>query len=413
MPEDSTKTPARDPLDRSPPTRAEGLARLEAFLPGAGRAYAEGRNTDPGPEAPSAVSKLSPYLRHRLLTEEEVLSATLARHAPKAAEKFIQEVFWRSYFKGWLEMRPSVWQGYLATRDAAWDQVQTQSGLRRAWEEACLGETGIDCFDAWARELAATGYLHNHARMWFASIWIFTLRLPWALGADFFLRHLLDGDPASNTLGWRWVAGLQTPGKTYLATARNIRKFTNERFHPKHQLAAEALPVPGPENPPPMAAPDSDPLAPGRRAVLLLHEDDLSPGWLLEASFAPLATGVLDATGRLSHLAPAPHVPAFKAAAMEDALARHGAALGPVTRGLTSAEEITAWAREAGAEEIVTSYAPVGPSADILRGIEGLPLRRPLRGYDARAWPHATKGFFKFKDRIPGLLGALKGISPV
>ncbi len=68
----------------------------------------------------------------------------------------------------------------------------------------------------------ATGYLHNHARMWFASIWIFTLRLPWELGADFFLRHLLDGDPASNTLSWRWVGGMQTMGKTYLARADNI-----------------------------------------------------------------------------------------------------------------------------------------------------------------------------------------------
>ena len=60
--------------------------------------------------------------------------------------------------------------------------------------------TGIEGFDDWARELVDTGYMHNHARMWFASIWIFTLRLPWALGADFFLRHLLDADAASNTL---------------------------------------------------------------------------------------------------------------------------------------------------------------------------------------------------------------------
>jgi deoxyribodipyrimidine photo-lyase len=65
------------------------------------------------------------------------------------------------------------------------------------------------------QELVETGYLHNHARMWFASIWIFTLRLPWELGADFFLRHLLDGDAASNTLSWRWVAGLHTKGKHY------------------------------------------------------------------------------------------------------------------------------------------------------------------------------------------------------
>jgi len=63
--------------------------------------------------------------------------------------------------------------------------------------------------------------------MWFASIWIFTLKLPWQLGASFFLKNLYDGDPASNTLSWRWVAGLQTKGKNYLATKSNIEKYSN------------------------------------------------------------------------------------------------------------------------------------------------------------------------------------------
>ena len=66
--------------------------------------------------------------------------------------------------------------------------------------------------------------------MWFASIWIFTLELPWQLGAEFFMKHLYDGDAASNTLGWRWVAGVQTQGKHYLASEWNIKKFTNNRF---------------------------------------------------------------------------------------------------------------------------------------------------------------------------------------
>ena len=69
--------------------------------------------------------------------------------------------------------------------------------------------------------------MHNHARLWFASIWIFTLKLPWELGAAFFLEHLHDGDPASNTLSWRWVAGLHTKGKNYVASADNIEKFTD------------------------------------------------------------------------------------------------------------------------------------------------------------------------------------------
>ena len=79
--------------------------------------------------------------------------------------------------------------------------------------------------DRIARELIQTGYLHNHARMWWASFWIHAEGLPWELGADVFFRHLLDADPASNTLSWRWVAGLQTAGKTYLVRLSNLQKY--------------------------------------------------------------------------------------------------------------------------------------------------------------------------------------------
>ena len=109
---------------------------------------------------------------------------------------------------------------FLATVDAEGRaKLAANAGLRLAFGRAVDGRTGIDGFDDWARELTATHWLHNHARMWFASIWIFTLRLPWALGADFFMRHLIDGDPASNTLSWRWVAGLHTRSKPYAARA--------------------------------------------------------------------------------------------------------------------------------------------------------------------------------------------------
>ncbi|MDP5360647.1 MAG: DNA photolyase, partial [Paracoccaceae bacterium] len=222
------------------PSYTHALARLNAFVPKAGQTYAAKRNYDDI----GNVSGLSPYIRHRIITEEDVLRACLARHSPSAAEKFIQEVYWRTYWKGWLEQRPAVWTAYQAELRGALNRVQTESGLRQAWEAACKGETGIDGFDHWARELVQTGYLHNHARMWFASIWIFTLRLPWTLGADFFLRHLLDGDPASNTLSWRWVGGLQTVGKTYLARADNIAKYTEGRFAPRG-LVSFAAPLEG------------------------------------------------------------------------------------------------------------------------------------------------------------------------
>ncbi len=215
------------------PTRAAGLDALRAFVPHAGADYRRDRNHDTGP-ARTNVSGLSPYIRHRLVTEQEVVDAVLERHSLHTAEKFVQEVFWRTYWKGWLEQRPEVWRRY---REEVRDLLA--GDLPAHYEDVVAGRSGIEAMDAWVRELVETGYLHNHTRMWFASIWVFTLELPWQLGADFFSRHLLDGDAASNTLSWRWVAGLQTRGKTYLATTENIARYTDGRFAPTG-LATEA-----------------------------------------------------------------------------------------------------------------------------------------------------------------------------
>ena len=254
-----------------PATRAAAVARLQSFVPRAGLPYAARRNEDlPGHPH---VSGLSPYLRHRLLTEAEVIDATLRAH-PQGADKFLAEVWWRTYWKGWLERRPAIWSAYRQGLTEAMNRLHAEGGLRDRWEAACTGRTGIDGFDHWAQELAATGYLHNHARMWFASIWIFTLRLPWELGADFFLRHLIDGDPASNTLSWRWVGGLHTAGKTYAATPDNIAKNTAGRFRPAG-LARDCAPLPMQPHPAPRPVPLTDTLHDAPTA-LLLHEDDLA-----------------------------------------------------------------------------------------------------------------------------------------
>ncbi len=388
---------------------AAARAALDAFLPHAGAHYAARRNYDLGPGQHRHVSQLSPYLRHRVITEAEVLRAVLDRHGTEKAGKYIQEVFWRTYWKGWLEMRPGIWHSYRHDLRRALDDVQTQGGLRAGWEAACTGQTGIEAFDAWARELAGTGYLHNHARMWFASIWIFTLRLPWVLGADFFLRHLLDGDPASNTLSWRWVAGLQTRGKSYLARAANIAEFTEGRFRPSAaELAAEAPPLDGPEPPPRGTPPDNSRFDPDRRTAFVLHEDDLSPEFLFARGLQPLGTALLTSGGRLSPLAMSPSVLAFRQTALRDAATRHAPRLGPLTDGLADAAALTRWASDLGAEQIVTAFAPVGAVRETLDGIGGLPVIRALRGYDGRAWPHATAGFFKFKKQIPALLDAIQ-----
>ena len=116
--------------------------------------------------------------------------------------------------------------------------------------------------------------------MWFASIWIFTLGLPWQQGAEFFMKYLRDGDPASNTLGWRWVAGLQTRGKAYAARAENIDHFTRGRFFPDGQLNEQVYAVDGPENP--AAQPINCPMQlalnkNGKPYLLLLTSEDGHP----------------------------------------------------------------------------------------------------------------------------------------
>jgi deoxyribodipyrimidine photo-lyase len=391
------------------PTRAAALERLAAFLPRAGRDYAALRNHDlPGHPH---VSRLSPWLRHRILTEAEVLAAVVGRHGAAAAGKFVDEVFWRTYWKGWLERRPAVWAAYRAGLARALDRLAAEGGLRRDWEAACRGETGIDAFDAWARELVATGWLHNHARMWFASIWVFTLRLPWELGADFFLRHLLDGDPASNTLSWRWVAGLHTPGKTYRADPDNIARYTGGRFRPQG-LAAEAPPLPGPPNPAAGPVPQGDRWDPAAPSGLLVTEEDLSPGFLLAAGLRPAAVAVLSDVAGRSPLAVAPAVHAFTAGALADAAARLAPSCG-AAETLPGWQALPDWAADRGLAQLVTPWAPVGPVAGRLHAAapalaaRGIRLVRVLRGFDARAWPHAARGFFQFREAIPMLLAGL------
>ena len=154
----------------------------------------------------------------------------LNKYPYEKVDKFIDEVFWRIYWRGWLELRPQVWKNYLKNLKKLKDEFKDN----RKYIQVTEGNSNIECFNDWVKELKETNYLHNHTRMWFASIWIFTLNLPWQLGANFFMRHLFDGDSASNTLSWRWVAGLQTIGKHYLATASNISKFTNNVHKPQN-----------------------------------------------------------------------------------------------------------------------------------------------------------------------------------
>jgi len=391
-------------MDYFEPTRDAALARLADFVPKAGRAYAHGRNTDLGRGQHTDVSTLSPYTRRRLLTEREIVEAVLPIHGRDGAEKFIAEVFWRTYFKGWLERRPGVWAQYTRSRDTLLDEWQGRKWL----EKAENGRTEIAVFDEWVQELVETGYLHNHSRMWFASIWIFTLGLPWQLGADFFLRHLLDGDPASNTLSWRWVAGLHTRGKHYLAQRTNIERFTRNRpgvepgqldetAEPLEESFdyGEALPVR-----------DALPLDPARPSVLLLTMEDSHPESLSLPEMRGVAT--LDIDGR-SPRETSPLVRAFDAASLEDTARRMGGAALPAN----TVEALAEWAIAAGATQIVTPFTPRGPVHDWLTAAapalsaRGVTLAETRREWDSLVWPYATAGFFKVKKAIPKVLNSL------
>ena len=215
-------------------SRKEALEVLENYVEKEITNYNSKRNFDFGPSNRENVSCLSPYITHRLITEYEVTKKVLSTHPHQKVEKYIQEIFWRVYWKGWLELRPTVWSDFME------DLKKIEENEN--YQKAINAQTDIQCFNDWVQELKENNYLHNHTRMWFASIWIFTLNLPWQKGAEFFMKYLLDGDAASNTLSWRWVAGLQTKGKHYVAQAWNISKFTNNKYQ-KVELNENALPI--------------------------------------------------------------------------------------------------------------------------------------------------------------------------
>ena len=371
-------------------SRAKAIDKLNIFIENNLSEYSKLRNFDFGPDNRSNISCLSPYITHGIVNELEVIDKSLKKFSFSKNEKFIQEVLWRVYWKGWLELRPNVWSDYLVELNNLRNEFKSNQNYLNAIE----GKTNIECFNQWVRELKVNNYLHNHTRMWFASIWIFTLELPWQLGAEFFMQHLYDGDAASNTLGWRWVAGVQTQGKHYLASEWNIKKFTNNRFQ-NIQLNENASSI------------FNDKTYPINKKeflnsqiledkILLIFENNMTFEFsdFKEHKFKKILL-VLNDTNRAIKLSE--KVLKFKANLLEDQKTRLiEKSINCETININDLNNIT--------EEVYALYPTVSENLNFIQNNQLQNIKFLYRKLDQFSWQYCNKGFFNFKNYIPKII---------
>ena len=372
------------------PSRAKALDKLNYFVENNLSEYSKLRNFDFGPENRSNISCLSPYITHGIIDEKEVIKKSLSKFSFSKNEKFIQEVLWRTYWKGWLELRPSVWNDYLIELNKIRDEFRDNHNYLNAIE----GRTNFECFNQWVNELKDNNYLHNHARMWFASIWIFTLELPWQLGAEFFMQHLYDGDAASNTLGWRWVAGIQTQGKHYLASEWNIKKFTNNRFS-NFKLS---------ENVPPKVSDkiysvinqnfnNSQDI---ENKTLIIFDNNLSFE-ITEFQNNEFKKVLLVSNNNENRsIKLSEKVLNFKSKLIEDQKKR-------LKENSINCEVVDINKIKNTNDEIIALYPTIGENLDYLN-LNNLKIEFLYRKLDQYSWQYCNKGFFNFKKYIPKII---------
>jgi deoxyribodipyrimidine photo-lyase len=373
------------------PSRAEALNHLNNFIENNLSEYSKLRNFDFGPTNRSNISCLSPYITHGVINELEVIDKSLKKLPFSKVEKFIQEVLWRVYWKGWLELRPNVWMDFLLELK----EVKKEFNNNQNYLNAVEGKTNIDCFNQWVMELKEKNYLHNHTRMWFASIWIFTLELPWQLGAEFFMQHLYDGDAASNTLGWRWVAGIQTQGKHYLASEWNIKKFSNNRFQ---NIKLN-------ENAPPKVSEKSYPLIKQQfnnskiieRKNLLIFENNLSfeVSNFKENKFEKIY--LISSINQNRSIEIDEKLIKFKSELIKDQKKR--------LEDKSINCEIIDISEIKNINDCYGLYPSVGENLDYLK-LNNVKINFLYRDLDQLAWQYCNKGFFNFKNYIPKIISA-------
>ena len=372
-------------------SRAKAVEKLNSFVENNLSEYSKLRNFDFGPDDRSNISCLSPYITHGIINELEVINKSLKKFSLTKNEKFIQEVLWRVYWKGWLELRPNVWSDYLIELNNFRDQFKSNQNYLNAIE----GRTDLECFNQWVNELKENNYLHNHTRMWFASIWIFTLELPWQLGAEFFMQNLYDGDAASNTLGWRWVAGVQTQGKHYLASEWNIKKFTNNRFQ---NIKLN-------ENAPPKVSEKSYPLIKREfnnpqnieEKNLLIFENNLSFEItdFKENKFKKIY--IVSNKNENRSIKLSEKLVKFKSLLVDDQRQR--------LKDKSIDCEVIDISEIKNIENYYSLYPTVGENLDYLNS-KNLKMNFLYRNLDQLAWQYCNKGFFNFKSYIPKIISS-------
>ena len=352
--------------------------------------YSKLRNFDYGPDKRSNVSCLSPYVTHGVISEVELIKKSLNKYSFAKNEKFIQEVMWRTFWKGWMELRPDVWTDYLSELNQIRDKYKNDQDYKKAVE----GSTEIQCFNEWVVELKENNYLHNHARMWFASIWIFTLELPWQLGAEFFMQHLYDGDPASNTLGWRWVAGIQTQGKNYLASEWNIKKFTDNRFK-NIKLKENASPKKVEKFYPIIKKDFTNPdIEEGKNLLVFENSLSLELSELINNKFNKIKLITNQNQNRKIKLSE--KTMNFKTQLFEDQKKRlKDKSLECEILDVSEIEDIA---------DSYLLYPTVGETLDYIESKKFSEVKFLYRELDQFSWQYCNKGFFNFKNYIPKII---------
>ncbi len=194
----------------------EALQRIDPIGYGRNRNFLSG-----------AVSRLSPYIRHGVLTLAEVRDVALARaRDSNQSHKFVQELGWRDY---WQRVYAQIGDGVWMDREPYKTGFSKSEYAQNLPDDVAKATTGLACMDGFSADLRSSGYLHNHARMWIAAYLVHWRKVRWQAGARWFLQHLLDGDPASNNLSWQWVASTNS-WKPYIFNRDNLERFTEGRY---------------------------------------------------------------------------------------------------------------------------------------------------------------------------------------